>query len=223
MLIGRLFHKYLSKILGLNIESILSYSWYGSNYGGFYLCPDNLNANSIIYSFGLGEDISFDLAVINNFNCQVYGFDPTPKSLQYVEQLGEKKLVIRGIGIGKSQGVLTFYLPKNSDHVSGSLLKNHKLDAKIEVNIDTFDNLVCFYNHTEIDVLKMDIEGTEFEVIPEILNSKVVVKQILIEFHPRFFLDGYLRLYRILKILKSHGYKCFAISSSYNEISFIKV
>ena len=38
----------------------------GTNYGGWYI-PENilLNNNSIIYSAGVGEDISFDLLLSN--------------------------------------------------------------------------------------------------------------------------------------------------------------
>jgi glycosyltransferase involved in cell wall biosynthesis len=43
--------------------------WYGNNYGGFFICPEFLNSNSIVYSFGIGEDISFDQAVIYSHNC----------------------------------------------------------------------------------------------------------------------------------------------------------
>ncbi len=58
--------------------------WYGNGYGGFYVNPDLLNSSSIVYSIGIGEDISFDLDVIKNHSSTVFGFDPTPRSLQWV-------------------------------------------------------------------------------------------------------------------------------------------
>ena len=223
MKITGIFHSIISKFCGIKLQIKINYLWFGSNYGGFYLNPDYLDNKSVIYSFGLGEDISFDLAVINKFKCKVYGFDPTPKSLNYVKQFYQKNLIVSGVGIGNAKGTLKFYLPKNPDHVSGSLLKNSQLDSQIEVKVDKLVNLAGFYRHKEIDVLKMDIEGAEFDVIPDILNSNIYVKQLLVEFHPRFYLDGYIRLFRTLKLLKSHGYLCYAISSSYNELSFLKV
>ena len=48
---------------------------------GFYLNPEFINEKSIIYSFGIGEDISFDLSLIKEFDCNVFGFDFTPKSI----------------------------------------------------------------------------------------------------------------------------------------------
>ena len=40
--------------------------------------------------------------------------------------------------------------------------------------------------HNRIDILKMDIEGAEYEVIEDIISSTVPIQQVLIEFHHRF-------------------------------------
>ena len=61
------------------------YKWYGNEYGGFYVCPVFINENSIVYSFGIGEDISFDKALIDIHGCHVFGFDPTPKSIDWIK------------------------------------------------------------------------------------------------------------------------------------------
>jgi hypothetical protein len=53
--------------------------WFGTKYGGFYVYPDRLCQESIIYSFGVGEDVSFDLELIEKYNCHVFAFDPTQK------------------------------------------------------------------------------------------------------------------------------------------------
>lgn len=56
----------------------------GTEYGGFYL-PDSFRMeNSVVYTFGIGEDLSFSEAVIKKGGT-VYAFDPTPKSIAYVE------------------------------------------------------------------------------------------------------------------------------------------
>jgi hypothetical protein len=45
---------------------------------GTYVAP--LHADSIIYSVGVGDDISFDLALIERLGATVHAFDPTPQS-----------------------------------------------------------------------------------------------------------------------------------------------
>ena len=68
----------------------------------------------------------------------------------------------------------------------------------------------------------MDIEGSEYAVMEGILNSGVSIKQILIETHERFFPDGKAKGDKFFKALYQHGYRIFAISDTYQEISLVK-
>jgi sensor c-di-GMP phosphodiesterase-like protein len=69
----------------------------------------------------------------------------------------------------------------------------------------------------------MDIEGSEFEVIDNILSSSIEINQILIELHERFFVDGKARTEKLVRSLRDNGYKVFAVSDSFEEVSFIKM
>ncbi len=90
------------------------------------------------------------------------------------------------------------------------------------VKVDTLLSLMKYYEHSTIDILKMDIEGAEYDVIPQILSSAISIQQILVEFHSRFFPDGEERTNRLIKLLQDYGYSLFAISDSLEEASFIK-
>lgn len=199
--------------------------WYGNNYGGFYVCPEFLNENSIIYSMGIGEDISFDTAVIENHNCHVFGFDPTPKSINWINQHHRlpSKFNFFEYGIADISGLIDFYLPKNTEHVSGSFVKQDNINdkRKILVEMKSLDDIVSTLGHKQIDILKMDIEGAEYNVIDSLLKSKVQINQILIEFHDRFFDDGKNKTLNVIKKLKDHGYEIFGVSDSFEEVSFI--
>jgi FkbM family methyltransferase len=198
--------------------------WYGNSYGGFYVFPGCLNANSIVYSFGIGEDISFDKAIIENHNCSVFGFDPTPKSINWV--MGQKLpdgFKFFEYGINDKSGLVDFYLPKNPEHVSGSftIQKNVDINEKVTVQMKSFIDITHELGHKHIDVLKMDIEGAEYNVLEDILNSKITITQILIEFHDRFIENGKFKSKQAIKKLKDNGFEIFAISDSFEEISFI--
>ena len=60
--------------------------WYGTSYGGFYINPNLLTNQSVIYSFGIGKDIRFDMACSNNHQSSIYAFDPTPKSIKWIKE-----------------------------------------------------------------------------------------------------------------------------------------
>jgi len=59
----------------------------GTNYGGWYIPKKvKLNKNSIIYSAGVGEDISFDVKLISKYDCNIYLIDPTQKALKHYNE-----------------------------------------------------------------------------------------------------------------------------------------
>jgi FkbM family methyltransferase len=207
----------------INIEK----EWLGNSYGGFFICPKELNENSIVYSVGIGEDISFDIDLISKINCKIYAFDPTPKSINWIENnnsVPKENFVFHHYGISAKSGLIDFYLPKNPNHVSGSIIKNSNVNNSnsIKLNFFTISQVLKKLGHSKIDLLKIDIEGEEFEVLKSILIENITIKQIVVEFHPNLIKKGKSKTREIIKALNNSGYKCFGVSSSYSEFSFIK-
>jgi hypothetical protein len=73
------------KVYNVSVKLVIPKVYLGSDHAGWTICPTNLNQNSIVYSFGLGVDISFDLDIIKNYQCRVFESDPTPKSIEFLE------------------------------------------------------------------------------------------------------------------------------------------
>ena len=46
-----------------------------------------LNENSIIYSGGVGEDMSFDLLLLSKYNCNIFLIDPTTKAIKHFDEV----------------------------------------------------------------------------------------------------------------------------------------
>jgi FkbM family methyltransferase len=214
-------YSYLKR--GVSIHRV----WYGNDYGGFYVVPELLNESSIVYSFGIGEDISFDESIIKNHRCRVFGFDPTPRSIQWINSQREKlspRFNFFEYGISDRSGPVEFHLPKNSGHVSGSVVsQNNVSDTNlIQVEMKSLNDIVTGLGHKRIDVLKMDIEGAEYRVLESILSAAIPIDQIVVEFHDRFFEDGRLKSINAVNRLREHGYEIFGISDSFEEVSFIR-
>ena len=110
----RLFRKLIKRD---NLEKI------GSSYGGWVVPVDLLRKNSICYCVGVGEDITFDMALIKQFSCEVYAFDPTPRAINYVKDRVSNlsNFNFYDIGLWSSQSKMKFYAPKDSSHVSHSI------------------------------------------------------------------------------------------------------
>lgn len=201
--------------------------WYGNSRAGFYVYPALLNSNSIIYSFGVGEDISFDEELINEFNCTIYGFDPMPKSIQFIKNKQiSPNFIFNPYGIFSYDGLIKFYLPINSEHVSCTTSKvwdyKNIENISIEVPVKKISTIIKDLGHNRIDILKLDIEGTEYEVLDEILNIPIEINQILIEFHHRFQTINKSQTKLAIKKLNAFGYKLAAISDYFDEFTFVK-
>lgn len=209
----------------LKVQTKCKKVWYGNEYGGFYVNPDLLKANTVVYSFGIGEDASFDRTMINRHKSHVFAFDPTPKSIAWVaENAPKNNFHFYDYGLGRTTGTAVFHLPKNPDYVSGSVLlqKNVSDTRRVKVQMKSFGDIIQELKHTKIDVLKMDIEGSEYEVLEGILEAPVEITQFLVEFHERFFEKGNEKTGQFIQKMNAQGYMIFAVSTSFEEISFVK-
>ena len=132
--------------------------------GGKYVCnPHRIRSPCLIYSMGVNQDITFETQFLDNVaKCEIFAFDPAPHVAQNVEL--QSSLKLRNIsffpyGIGKT------------NTLNQIMHMTNKLDRD--------------GNPMLIDILKMDIEGGEFEFLDWFTKSCAAFKinQILIEFH----------------------------------------
>ena len=200
-------------------------AFHGTEYGGWTICPTGLSASSIVYSFGIGEDASFDLEVISLYGVELHAFDPTPRSIDWVEkQSWPAKFHFHPIGIGSSDRVATFFPPENPDHVSHSILERESSASAIQVKLRRLATIAETLGHREIDILKMDIEGAEYEVVDDLVKTpEVEIRQILVEFH-HFFPSITVEATNIaIRQLETAGYRVFNVSKRGYEYSFIRL
>lgn len=209
---------------GYKINTSVAKEFHGTEYGGWFISPFNLDRDSIVYSFGLGEDISFDLSIIEKYGVTVHGFDPTPKSIDWLKKQNiNDSFKLYDYGIADFNGTVKFYPPENPDHVSHTLLYRSITSMNfIEVPVKSISSIMKELKHSKIDLLKMDIEGAEYSVLEDILKNKINVSQILVEFHDRFEGVGKDASRVIIKKLINNGYDIFSISPLGNEYSFIR-
>ncbi|WP_189523426.1 FkbM family methyltransferase [Nostoc sp. PA-18-2419] len=178
----------IDEITGTKILSRNDLLHIGTDYGGWVVPKELLNADSICYCVGCGEDITFDLGLIEEFNCYVYAFDPTPRAVKHVrEHAGDyHKYYFFDIGLWDRQEKLRFYAPKNPAHVSHSALNLQKTEEFFEAQVDRLVNVMHNNAHTHLDLLKLDIEGAEYQVVKSIIEDKLNIKILCIEYDECF-------------------------------------
>ena len=85
-------------------------------------------------------------------------------------------------GLYRGKTVLKFYKQTNPQYVSQSLVDNMFGNDYDEVEVDSIKNIMSDLNHTKIDLLKLDIEGSEIDVLNQMLDDKIYPKYLCIEF-----------------------------------------
>ena len=197
----------------------------GTEYGGWTYDVSKLTADSIVYSIGLGMDTSWDEGIMAKHGLQVWGCDPTPKSLKYVESRKELQtdrfhLIAEGLSTTKHKA--TFTLPANPEHVSMREGDHTNLGGKVEVQVNTLENWMETNGQTHMDIVKMDIEGAEYDVIEDwIARDFFPMDQLLVEWHFRW-LEDKSRHNRVIQGLKDRGWYIAHSQNKGQEQTFLR-
>jgi FkbM family methyltransferase len=171
----------------------------------------------------VGEDISFDISLVERFNLNIFAFDPTPRVIDWIaNQALPPHLIFHPYGLASSDGTRRFFPPSNPADVSHSIVPRSTAGA-VDIEVRSLATILRTLGHSRIDLLKIDIEGAEYDVIDDMLARRILPGQLLIEFHhgPAY---GSLTLTdkeRAVAGLLSSGYRIAAISDVGMEYSFI--
>lgn len=192
---------------------------------GWMVCSERIPRGGLVYSFGVGANVSWDVAMIEQFGVEVHAFDPTPESIAWIaRQRLPAAFHFHDFGIAAFDGELRFYPPKKPGrmHYTQDRQKYHRPDQPpIAGQVRRLSTIAQRLGHSRIDVLKMDVEGTEFDCIPDLLQSGLEIGQLLVEVHyhhpTRSFAEGL----RLLHHIESAGFACFDISPRGLEFGFL--
>ena len=198
------------------------YQYIGTEYGGWPVVVELMNKSSVVLSFGLGTDISFDLGVIEQYGVTVHGFDPTPKSLEWLSNQNlPEQFSLHPVGLADQDGELQFEAPTTPGFASWTAAK---LDAGTEIisfPVKSLSTICRELDIDRIDVLKMDIEGSENSVISQLVAGSLRPKQILVEFHHRIHGTPVQATIDAIRSLEEIGYAVFYISSIGDEFALV--
>lgn len=209
-------------------------------YGAWQACSNMLSQTPTIWSFGVGCDVTFEIEALRRYpNADIKSFDPTIDRNRFDNCA---KLSGKAIGVIVEPKRMAFFnigLSNESRSIMFARSADPKIGSKSSAagamdlsgpyrhvngeNYSTVKTLSDLYSdhHMHIlgrqtkytlDILKMDIEGSEFDVIMSWCGQEgntLKVKQVLVEFHERMFGDGKMKRFMAYKCMRSLGYCAF--------------
>lgn len=172
------------------------YARLGTRYGGWWIDSRIVGTEPLLIDCGLGEDISFPTSFLAHFGGSAIGVEPNPRSLAYCRDHCPAGMRILEQAFWTTAGqTMVFHLPrsqellpKGADGVSGSLVDSHEYVAggtELKVITTTLDEILATAGREECDILKLDIEGAEYEVLADLCRRGSLrrARQLLVEFH----------------------------------------
>lgn len=196
--------------------------------GGWRYHPDALDRDSVVYSLGIGKDTDFDQALIRRFGLHVHAFDPTPSTADWLlEHPQGAGFHFHPWAVTAADGTMTLYPRRRKDGRKSSVMYTMVADGgaqadAIEVPAFSLGSIASTLGHGRLDLLKMDIEGAEYDVLDTLADLTVKPRQLLVEFHHRFAGIGPARTVEAVTALRRQGFKLFAISDTGRELSFLR-
>jgi len=206
----------------------------GSGHGGWTVPASAIRSGGIAVCVGAGEDISFDVE-LNKRGFNVFAVDPTPRAKEHVARVLEaaaggppvainnsraefydlqgfdiRRFALLDSGVWKENTVMRFFAPKDRAHVSHSIVNLQGTDEWFEAKCQTLQTICETHKIGKIDILKLDIEGSEYVVVANIIESGLRPPVLCVEFDEiRNPLDGKLmkRIQSTIKLLTNAGYK----------------
>lgn len=186
----------------------------GHTFIGNWITPQ-----SVIVDCGMNEGV-FARRVMGKYGCRVIGIEANPGLAE--QNRTDRGLDCHNFAVCGCEGVVKFQVDDvhsmNSRIVDGAAVG----PDIVEVQGSTIETIVPLVNVTNIDLLKLDIEGAEIEVIETASREFFSrIPQIAVEFHA--FLDKSKKSSAIdcIKTIESAGFTSFDFSMNLGNVLFV--
>jgi len=157
----------------------------GTAYGGWKIPVDAVSEGQICYCIGSGGDISFDLELIRRYGAVVRAVDPVAEygTAALETAGGEPRFSFRQAAVTVTDGPIRMQTHHESDSQSLSAAGLYDTNDWVEVDGRTIPSLMREFGDDHIDLLKVDVEGIEYDLVPTLDLAGLGVRVFSIQLH----------------------------------------
>jgi FkbM family methyltransferase len=154
--------------------------WFNDNGDNTLRLDYDLNDNSIVFDLG-GYHGRWAKNIIDKYNCNIYIFEPF---INYFNLIKDKfnsndKVKIYNFGLSNKTSEELLYISEDGS----SIFQRNNNATKI--NLVDINNFLQEEKITQIDLIKINIEGSEYDVLEQLIQSDYIknIKNIQVQFH----------------------------------------
>ena len=177
----------------------------GVGYGAWWVPSESVRPDAVAYCVGAGEDITFDLELHEAGLC-VRTLDPTPRAIAHVQAVApaSDRFTFMPVGLWNDNATVKFFAPKDPSHVSHSALNLQETQDFFEAEVVTLREAMQRAGDDRVDLLKIDIEGAEYNVLDDLHRNGPLPPVIAVDFDQP---QPVRRTLAAIKRLRSAGYE----------------
>ena len=196
-----------------------------------YATPNDLRTSmGQMWGFGVSKEIKFEEGIRkDNPNVKICTWDPTPISVNTVNEANRRGARVDHTlkAYDPSEQPMMFY---TVDHLKRCWsLENHdpeNLVDSMQVETTSLYSIVK-EKGSDVDMIKLDIEGRWYELCSEILDLALPVKMVLVEFEMYFgsIEQEFSKLDELIKRFQERGFDIYTnryLPGPHIEYSFLK-
>ena len=153
---------------------------------------EQINQNSVVL------DIGANVGNISNFLLEkkgpkIFAFEPNRLCFEILLRrfLDDKRIQIFNLAVSNYSGSSKLYLHEKSEGINdfqfiessslNYLKDNVSQEKNIKIKVEHISNILSKFSF--IDLIKIDIEGSEYDIIPFLIDQKHKIKNVLCELH----------------------------------------
>ena len=180
-MLDRLLRFYKAHLLHDEFSKSVS-KWFRDNGDESLRLDYPLTSTSTVIDLG-GYKGDFAYEINQKYGCYVYVYEPVEKFYEACLERFKNNTKVKCFNYGLSNENGNFFIGDDDD--GSSMVRNNEPNNSEQVIIKDFVEEFKALQITKIDLLKINIEGPEFLILPHIISNNIVqhIEHIQVQFH----------------------------------------